>query len=635
MKIRINKLTILTLLIFSSYVMIQTSPIIAATIPDKEELRTQIINTAEQKTAPLTQQNQPATNTEITNTGDDTSSSSNTTSTDTTEVNNNNDTSVNQNVNANANTGYNQADGNISINGEGAGIITTGDAIINVNGEVNAGNNTTYISGSSPNSGNNSDITNTGKSVTASSTSSNTQYVIVNNGNKTVINQVANTTATTGGNSARGNIALNGGPAGVITTGNASTNVNFLVTANGNVTLIGGSGGNGPGTGASIIINNAGRYGKFTTSSQNTHYIVVNNNNRAVISQMCGYPIGINQRYVDASTCSAITGNNNSSGNIAYGSDAGVITTGDAILNISMEANANNNKNYITTSSSGVRSSTDITNTGDDVSAATSSNSKTSTIINNTNSAYVDQNVNAVAETGRNKANGNISFGGRAGVITTGDAIINVNMKADVNNNETYISESSASLADPSNTTQVYNTGDNTTVITSTNTTKTTIVTNDNYLDSNQKVESISNTGDNIASGNIGDGAGIIQTGSIDSDITLDVNGNTNVTGDPVLIAALLPTPSTPFPSPQPTSTSTTQNTSSQSNPVITAPLTAEIAGIAVSKNTTSESAGSVLGAIAKKLPATGVDSIMTVFVITSMLIIGLKLKKAFRAITN
>ncbi|OGK18141.1 hypothetical protein A3H83_03240 [Candidatus Roizmanbacteria bacterium RIFCSPLOWO2_02_FULL_39_8] len=615
----------LNLVIYSSFGLSLNA--YATEMPNSSDLKNTIIENAQAKTSQINAQPTSApvaeTNTDVTNTGDNTTVNNGSNSDSTTVVDNQNNTQVDQTTNASANTGYNQAQGNISINGGGAGIIETGNASVNVVGVVDAGSNTTQLSGGNGGAGSNSGIANTGDGVTVSSSANSTQYRIVKNGNSTIINQATNADANTGYNNADGNIAINGGPAGVIVTGNASTNVDYLVTANGNVTIIGGTGGNGPGSGASIILANSGNYGNFNNSANSVHYTTVTNSNRAILSQMCGYGISREVHQIDMNGCVANTGGNTSNGAIAFGADAGVIQTGDAVVNVEMNASANNNNTYIANGSGGSSSSTDVFNTGDNVEVNSSANSSDTTTVGNYNDARVTQTVNASADTGHNTANGNISFGGRAGVIITGDATVNVIMTAEVNKNTTVVSDPSASLNGSVNGSSIVNTGDDVTINTSSNNTNVVEVINVNVLELSQQVNSYTNTGNNTADGNIGSGGGRIVTGDATTTVNMDVTANSNCTliggGDPSDCPQLGSDPESPSVTP----TETPSTTTNQGGTGGTYSSSSSSSGASVA-GTTSPAA--ILGAV---LPATGPEAGMMIlsFAIAGVLG-GAKLRK-------
>ena len=110
--------------------------LLAAEMLDANELKTSITEKAGEKTSQINANTSTAPSSEVANqaqiinTGNDVSVNTNTQNSNQTQVNNNNNTQVDQTVNASANTGNNTANGNISINGGGAGIITTGDASV-------------------------------------------------------------------------------------------------------------------------------------------------------------------------------------------------------------------------------------------------------------------------------------------------------------------------------------------------------------------------------------------------------------------------------------------------------------------------------------------------------------------------
>ncbi len=597
-------------------------------IPNRDEIRTQVMQeahtqsqnpTPEETSAPA--DNGTTAETDVTNTGDDVDVNNSANATDVTEVDNNNYTDVNQEVDATATTGHNQANGNISINGGGAGIIQTGDAAVNVDASVNAGNNTTVLGGGAGGASSGSDVVNSGDGLEVNSNSSATTYKIVRNRNTTIINQATRATADTGHNEADGNIAVNGGPAGLIITGDASTNVNYLVTANGNMVIVGGTGGNGPGDGASILLFNSGRTSRFNNSANSTHLTQVTNENRAVISQACGYPIGQNVTQIDMTGCSSDTGHNHADGNINRNGDAGVVKTGDTEVNVAMNASANNNNTTVSGGSQGANANADVVNTGDDVDVNNSANNTNRTGVTNNNYADVDQKVNAKANTGYNTANGNISYGGVAGYIQTGNATVNVLMNADVNNNTTNVADDSAGMNGGSNNgTALLNTGDDVTVNSSSNNNTTIEVINTNVLNLSQRVASYANTGENSAAGNIGAVAGVIATGDATSSTNMDVHANTNCTlvgGTDVVCPTNDPTPTNTPSNPGVGGTDVTNNNSSSNNS--SSNNNGSVAGAVAS-------AGQVLGAV---LPATGPEAgMMMVGLSIAGILGGMKLRK-------
>jgi LPXTG-motif cell wall-anchored protein len=487
--------------------------------------------------------------------------------------------------------------------------------------------------------GSGTSVVNSGKNLSSNTSSNNNTNTVVNNNNNATIHQGANATANTGDNDASGNIAIGGGVAGAVLTGNAWTDISFMTVANGSATLVGGTGGsNGPGDGADIYITNTGgRFSGIGRLYQRTNTVVSNANN-ATINQSCGGGQNTDQK----GGCSAITGGNNSSNNIAFGADAGVIHTGDAIVDVELNASVNNNKTQINgTGAGGAGAHADVVNSGDDFDLDNSADSETNTVVNNDNRARINQNVNAVADTGHNTANYNISFGGNAGVITTGNAIVNVVMNADANNNDTQISEPSAGMGGGSGAsanTEVLNTGNNATINNSATTNNNTIVNNTNVLDLTQNVNAISNTGNNTANDNISTGcgcsgrfacispctavggiAGGIYTGDafIETFMSVTANQNHTVIGDPAIGG-----PSDPA-DPAGAGGANTQSDAVVPPTVIPTTYivnggtggTSIIAGTASEKTTqgTIKKIGRVLGAA--KLPSTGSED--TLFILT------------------
>ena len=295
---------------------------------------------------------------------------------------------------------------------------------MNVIGVVNANSNTTGINGGGGYGSGETDIVNTGDDFSSNTSNSNNTRIAGTNNNSATIYQAANTSANTGNNVADRNISF-GGSAGVINTGNAYTTVSFLTTANQSVMIIGGidDGRGGPGSGATIITTGdryRGRMGQSTTTN-----IDVNNHNTAVLNQ--------NTNVV------ADTGYNDSSRGISKGGDAGVINTGDARISLYLLAEANNNSTEIDGSYYPYYSPLSVVNTGENSEFSSETETDTDIKVNNNNTASVNQTADLIANTGHNTANRNISFGGDAGVINTGDAVIEACMVADVNNNDTQI----------------------------------------------------------------------------------------------------------------------------------------------------------------------------------------------------
>jgi hypothetical protein len=280
------------------------------------------------------------------------------------DVTNESNANIDQQLNIVADSGNNEAERNISIGGD-AGIISTGDASINASTIVDTNSNS--ISANTGNSDKNNEAT-------------------ALNQNTTDITKTDNLTANTGGNKADRNISI-GGSAGVIKTGKASINTSTLINSNGTVMLVGGNNdGYGPGSGASIVVLDSffiNRFKYLTTKSNNTNQVYL----------------------TTALTTQAISGQNIANRNISFGGNAGVIKTGNAIVNLVSTVYANSNQTEFGHSSNSANQSSHVAS------------------------------VNAKAISGQNTANRNISFGGNAGVIETGNAIVNATTQIDTNTN--------------------------------------------------------------------------------------------------------------------------------------------------------------------------------------------------------
>lgn len=349
-----------------------------------------------------------------------------------TTVNNDNQATVNQTVNADLNTGWNEASRNISIGGN-AGMIKTGNALVNVQDAVSANNGATAVTTSQNQTPSTNLQTNTGDHLTAFTGRNSNQTTLVNNKNTTVVNQVTNANANTGHNIVDRNISI-GGSAGVIQTGAAGVQTNYLVTANNSVMLVGGTnsnGNSGPGSGASIVRTNTGNNSAFTDTQNFQNQTALQNENNASVQQRCN------------EVCSVVTGGNQSNRGIAKGGDAGVVHTGNAVIVAALQALVNPSATAIAQNNSSpidpTATSQNLWNTGTNVTDTSTTHSNNSTTASSTNNATVTQSLTALADTGHNKTNRNISLGGNAGVITTGNAVVDVLMSLVANPSQTTI----------------------------------------------------------------------------------------------------------------------------------------------------------------------------------------------------
>jgi hypothetical protein len=428
----------------------------------------------------------------------------------TTSVTNNNDAAINQAINGNANTGNNTANRNISIGGN-AGTIATGNAAVNSGEVASANSNSTAISGVCQDVVSNVTVYNTGNNLGQHSGTNNTCNTTVTNNNNATINQVANGVANTGNNTANRNIAIGGGTAGQITTGNA--NVGSLVSTDVNhnqVVIVGGTSNNGgPGSGANVYILNTADNADLSAYHNSRNATSITNNNSFNGDQTVN--------------SSADTGHNTANGNINQNGSAGTINTGNATVNSSLSASANKNQTVIAGSGANATTNVNIVNTGNNLHSDTNTSVDNTTAVTNNNSATINQTVNATANTGYNQANRNIAFGGNAGQIVTGNAIVNTSLNANANQNETLISGAQGQATSNVN---VLNTGKNAQVNATTDTQNMVAVTNNNQSAITQTVNTNANTGNNEANHNIGGGS--ITTGgvAVNSNVITNANGS-------------------------------------------------------------------------------------------------------------
>lgn len=170
---------------------------------------------------------------------------------------------------------------------------------------------------------------------------------------------------------------------------------------------------------------------------------------------------------------------------------------------------------------------TSVLNSGDRARVSSTSNETTSVNVSNTNNAAINQMVNASANTGGNRTNGNISLGGGSSSIVTGAAGVASTMGVSANSNVTGITMP-ASSGSNANGTDVINTGDRASVNTSTNTVNRVNVANNNTAFVNQSCSRCNaNTGNNASDSNIGGASITTGPAGVTSQFGVDVNRNT------------------------------------------------------------------------------------------------------------
>lgn len=232
---------------------------------------------------------------------------------------------------------------------------------------------------------------------------------------------------------------------------------------------------------------NSGDDAHVSSTTNNATTVKVQNSNTAQIQQKV---------VVDANT-----GGNSASGNIGGSS----ITTGDALVSANLSTVANKNLTTIDAFSAGTgANSVDIVNTGDDAHVSSTHNTQNNVGVVNKNYAVVKQDMYTKANTGYNKADGNI---GGTTHIHSGDVGVVGNLKVLANENLTAVQVGPHQT--PLSSSTVTNTGDGAKVHTNT-TSKTNVkVYNSNAAYVQQQFKSLANTGKNSASGNIGEGTAV------------------------------------------------------------------------------------------------------------------------------
>jgi hypothetical protein len=115
-----------------------------------------------------------------------------------------------------------------------------------------------------------------------------------------------------------------------------------------------------------------------------------------------------------------------------------VIVTAPAVIDLNFLAGANSNTTTLGGHTHNLYRALamDVLNTGDQTGVHAESSTHQNTFVDLNNSANVNQSATALADTGHNVADRNISIGGDAGVIMTGDAIIDILMNVVVNQSQ-------------------------------------------------------------------------------------------------------------------------------------------------------------------------------------------------------
>ncbi len=277
---------------------------------------------------------------------------------------------------------------------------------------------------------------------------------------------------------------------------------------------------------------NSGTGAVVNSSATENNAVVVNNSNDAKI--------------VQSSSSVDISGQNNASGNISLPTGCGPcgaqgtgtsIVTGPATSVSNMTASANSNQTAVVLPSSGSSSNNlGVINTGLGLQVNASATTNNAVVVNNSNSAYLDQSSNSVNISGQNTADNNI---GTTSIVAGPSGSLH-NMSADVNHNTTVVAMGPGVAAGgtwgccgtpctASNCTDVTNTGVGALVNSSSTTNTAVVVNNSNRMWALQSVFATDISGQNTANSNIG-GAGIFA-GPAGSLSNMALSGNDNATG--------------------------------------------------------------------------------------------------------
>ncbi len=259
------------------------------------------------------------------------------------------------------------------------------------------------------------------------------------------------------------------------------------------------------------VVTNTGDKSDVETEVKSTTNVSVSNANSAMINQLV--------------QSSSNTGNNSAKGNISSGGGGSSILTGPATTAVQANVNANANTTLLGLGGSSMGSNaTEVLNTADRANVETEVENEVNIAVDNYNLAKMNQFVDTSANTGFNRANGNVG----SVEVTTGGASVGVDLEASANENLTLIGGTPAN-GGLENSTIITNTGDKANVETEVENETNLWVGNTNLMFANQKLMGSSNSGYNAAKGNIGNTE--VTTGSALLLSSLGLGGNTNATG--------------------------------------------------------------------------------------------------------
>ncbi len=170
-----------------------------------------------------------------------------------------------------------------------------------------------------------------------------------------------------------------------------------------------------------------------------------------------------------------------------------------------------------------------VYNTGDGLNLKNDYENSNSVSVNNSNKSDLTQRANAEIYTGGNSYERNIAFGGGMSGIQSGNAYFAADFSAPRNSNATSIDASGGGgYMLPS--TNLVNTGDNTSLQNRQSTSSDVSVTNDNHNYVYQEADLKAVTGNNTVSRNIGGGGGIMSGDASFDAIFRGGGGNQNAT---------------------------------------------------------------------------------------------------------
>ncbi len=404
-----------------------------------------------------------------------------------------------------ANSGDNEADGGMGFDGGAGGLIDTDLSFFGADVSTTVNTNDTLVAADVGGTtlAENESIDPSTVDATADTSAS---VVVVNDNLAAVVGNVVMGGANTGDNTANGGDAIGGfgGTGGSIFTGVAGAGVFGETTANTNDTsVLGDVGGNTTARNQDVVDSTA-----TATATGDATALIVNDN----------VALGGNLLFVAANS----GGNEANGGDGDTGGDGGWVETGEAGVLVGSSIAMNDNTTMVAGDFGGNVTAENISidpSTAD----ATATGTTTATVLN-LNDAEVVTEVEALANTGDNTANGGTN-GGAGGTVVTGDALLLAEADTWVNTSQTFV------VGDFTGNATARNTGvTNSDVDATATSTSGVLVVNDNSLDGADVTTSIlaeANTGNNSADGD--DDGGFVSTGGalLVSEALTEVNTST------------------------------------------------------------------------------------------------------------